>query len=92
MNRYLIEIPHDDEYVACVRALHAIEKHGSHFVTHAEWGCKSGVHSGWLIAELGSREEALRMVPPELRADARVVELRRFSGQEIASMLAEIEG
>ena len=89
MKRYLIELSHEDEHYACVRALRAIERHGSHFITRAEWGCRSGVHSGWLLIDVSSRDEALQLVPPELRADARVVEVGRFSGEEIAAILAE---
>jgi len=73
MPKYLIELPHEDERIACIKALRAIEEHGSHFVTHADWGCNDGVHCGWLIVELDSREDALTIVPPEMRRDARVV-------------------
>jgi len=90
MPRYLIELSHGDEYAACVKALHAIEKFGSHYVTNADWGCRDGVHSGWLIAELPSRKEALLMIPPEFRDEARVVQLNRFTKQEIASLISEL--
>ncbi len=52
MPRYLIELSHGDEHAACVKALRAIEQFGSHFVTHADWGCQAGTHCGWLIADL----------------------------------------
>lgn len=91
MPRFLIEIVHEDEHDACVRALHAIHSFGSHFVTHAEFGCADGAHAGWLIVELESRAQAERMVPPEFRQDARIVELQRFSPEHIESMLAELE-
>ena len=67
MPRYLIELTHSDEYTACVKALQAIEQMGSHFVTHAEWGCRDGVHTGWLMIELASREEAMQIVPVQFR-------------------------
>ena len=91
MPRYLIELSHGDEYTACVKALRAIEKFGSHYMTRADWGCKDGIHSGWLIAELPSRDEAMLMVPPEFRQEARVVELNRFTKEEIASLITELE-
>lgn len=92
MPRYLIELPHDDEYGACVKALQAIERAGSHFVTRADWGCSDGVHVGWLIAELDGRTEALQMVPAEFRQDARIVELTKHTREEIAEMIAELGG
>jgi hypothetical protein len=58
MPRFLIQLSHRDEHEACVRALGALERYGSHFLTHADWGCKDGVHCGEdiraLIAELES--------------------------------------
>lgn len=41
MARYLIEVPHEPERVACVRALEILLKTGSHFVTHADWGAQT---------------------------------------------------
>jgi len=64
---------------------------GSHLITNAEWGCEDGVHTGWLIVELESREEALQLVPPQYRADTRVILLRRWSRTEIEEMKRELE-
>ena len=91
MPRCMIELAHGDEHVACVMALRAIEQSGSHFVTHADWGCKDGAHSGWMIAELDNRDEVARIVPPELRQDARIVELNQFTREKNASLIAELE-
>jgi hypothetical protein len=91
MPRFLIEIPHQDEYAACVRALHALSVHGSHFVTHAEFGCADGAHTGWLIVDVDSRNDALGIVPPEFRSAARVVQLRKFTREEIENMLEELK-
>ena len=90
MPRYLIEVKHGDEYVACVKALHAIESYGSHFFTHADWGCGDGVHCCWIIAELENRDEALLMVHPEFRNDTRIVELTRYTREQIAKMVARL--
>ena len=91
MPRYLIEIPHGDELLACQKALRAIEEFGSHFVTRADWGCENGTHAGWLIAELEDRKQALQVVPPEFRSDARIVELNSFSRDQIKTMISEME-
>ncbi|UCH84908.1 MAG: hypothetical protein JSW50_04260 [Candidatus Latescibacterota bacterium] len=92
MPRYLIELAHGDEHDACVRALQSIEQHGSHFLTQADWGCKDGEHCGWMIVDLDSRGEALQLVPPEYRQEARIVKLNRFTKAQIASLIAELEG
>jgi hypothetical protein len=91
MTQYLIELSHGDERLACIRALRAIQEYGSHFVTQAQWGCRAGVHSGWLIAELPSRDEAMLMVPPQFRDEARIVELNKFTPAEIATYITELE-
>ena len=83
MPRYLIEVPHDPAHSTCQRAVWAITRCGSHFLTHAEWGCRDGAHAAWLILELPTRADALQLVPPAFRADARVVELVQMSPQEL---------
>jgi hypothetical protein len=90
--RYMIQLPHGSDHEVCVRALHAIERYGGHLFTNAEWGCKAGVHCGWAIVELSNREEAIQMVPPEARRDALVVELNRFTRDEIAAQVAHLDG
>ncbi len=91
MPRYLIELSHGDERTACSRALRAIDQFGSHFVTHADWGCKDGTHTGWLIVELDSRNAAMQIVPAEFRPEARIVELNKFTRKQIESLIAELE-
>ena len=91
MPRFLIEIPHVDDSEGCVKALRAIEEMGSHFITEADWGCMAGTHSGYLIADLDSAEEARQVVPPEFRPDARIVQLNRFTREQIRSMVLESE-
>ncbi len=89
MSRFLIELTHEDEHTACLKALRAIERYGAHLLTAMDWGCKVGTHSGWLIAEVDNRDEAARLVPPEFRKEARIVELNKFTREEIASLSAE---
>jgi len=92
MPRFLIQLTHEDEHKACILALGAIERYGSHFVTNADWGCKAGVHSGWLTVELDSEEEAMRMVPPEFRGEATIIKLNRFDKKEIQNLLDSLDG
>ncbi len=91
MPRFLIEIRHSDEYEGCVKALDAIVNYGSHLVTNAEFGCEDGEHAGWLIVDLDTRGEALQMVPPQMRAGARIVQLRKWTRDEIEAMMKELE-
>ncbi len=91
MPRFLIETSHTSEHEGCVRALDAVTKYGSHLMTRTEWGCEDGVHCGWIIVDLNDRDEARRLVPPQYRANSRVVELRRWSRDKIEEMVKQLE-
>ena len=91
MPRFLIETSHTSEHEGCVRALDAVTKFGWHLMTHTEWGCKSGVHSGWIIVDSSDRDEALRLVPPQLRTESRIVELSKWSGDKIEEMVKQLD-
>ena len=91
MPRFLIEIRHSDDYEGCLRALDAIMKHGSHLVTKAAFGCEDGAHSGWLIADLDSRDQAMQIVPPQFRSDAQIVQLRRWTREQIETKMKELQ-
>jgi len=42
MARFLIEVPHEAELVACARTIQILLTSGSHFLTHADFGCIDG--------------------------------------------------
>jgi hypothetical protein len=79
MDRYLIETAHTKE--DCLHALDLILAHG--FITHYDWGCKVGIHKGWVIVEADSSSEALLSVPPLIRDKATVIKLNKYSPEEI---------
>ena len=84
--RFLIELPHEPTMLACVRAVETLLTTGSHFFTHADWGCRDGEHKAWIIVEVDSKDEARALVPPAFRAQAHVVQLNAFTLQEIADI------
>jgi len=85
--RFLIEVPHEVTTVACARAVEVFLRTGSHFLTHADWGCRDGEHKAWIVAEVDSRDEARAIVPPAFRPQAKVVQLNEFSMEEIEDIL-----
>jgi len=87
MVRFLIEAPHDPERIACARIVEIFLKSGSHFLTHADWGCLDGDHKAWIIAEVGSKEEARSILPPAMRSQAKIVRLNYFTMEEIDDIL-----
>jgi hypothetical protein len=42
MARFLIEVPHEAETLACARAAQELLQSGSHLLTHADFGCHDG--------------------------------------------------
>ena len=87
MPRFLIEVPHEAETIACARAVKILLTTGSHYLTHADWGCTDGVHKGWIIVDVGSKNEALQILPPALRPHATIVLLNKWGLQEMEDLL-----
>ena len=75
--------------VACARAVEVFLKTRSHFLTHADWGCKDGEHKAWIVVEVQNRDEARAIVPAAFRSQAKVVQLNAFSLEEIAEILRQ---
>ena len=88
MAKFFIEVPHESDQVACSQAVQALLATGSHWVTHAEWGCFDGVHAARMFVEVENKAEAMNIIPPAFRARSRVVALNRFSLPKIEAFLA----
>jgi hypothetical protein len=67
MAKFLIEVPHESEVVACARANTVLLESGSHFLTHADFGCHDGVHKAWIVVDVDSKDEARNILPPVYR-------------------------
>lgn len=89
MPRFLVEVSHDAEALACIRVVEAFLRSGSHFLARADWGCKDGDHKAWMIVDVGSKEEARNIVPPDFRNRARVVGLYAFTMEEVAETIRQ---
>ena len=42
--KFLIEVPHEEAMLPCLRAIDVLQRSGSHWLTHADWGCYDGEH------------------------------------------------
>ena len=87
MPKFLIEVTHEAEVVACARVVEVFLKTGSHFLTNADWGCLDNQHSAWILVEVDSKEEALQIVPPAFRSQAKIVQLNKFTMEVIEEIL-----
>jgi len=92
MAKYLIEIPHESEKIACLRSVSILLSSGSHFLTNADWGCMDGVHKAWFFMDADNKEEALMIVPPAYRKDTIITCLNKFNLVEVNEMLKHHEG
>lgn len=87
MPKFLIEVEHESNQLSCARAVEAFFKTGSHFFTHADWGCKDGEHKAWIVVEVDSKDDARALVPAVFRTDAKIVQLNSFKMDEIEDFL-----
>jgi hypothetical protein len=92
MSRFLIEVPHEANTEACVRAIRVFLETGSHFLTHADWGCRDGVHKAWIIVDVDSKEQARDILPTAFRSQAQIVQLSAFTMSEIDEIKGHHKG
>jgi nicotinate-nucleotide pyrophosphorylase len=89
MPKYIIEVPHEQDLIACAQVIESFLNYGSHFATKADWGCKDGVHKAWITVEADNREDARNILPPAYRAQATIVQLNKFSMAEVDEILEQ---
>jgi hypothetical protein len=88
MARFLIEVPHEPKARECALAVKVLLSTGSHYLTHADFGCLDGEHKAWIIVDVDSKKDAQFVVPPAFRPRAKIVKLNHFSLGEIEEILA----
>jgi len=44
MAKYLVEVSHSPDKIECLHTIQIFLSSGSHFLTHADWGCLDGDH------------------------------------------------
>lgn len=89
MASYLIEVPHSENKIDCIRAIQVFLTSGSHFLVNADWGCEDGEHKAWIIVDLNNKEEALQIVPPLYRRQAKIVRLTKYSRETMEKAVSQ---
>ncbi len=92
MARFLIEVPHEADEVACAQVVKIFLTTGSHFLSNADWGCHDGEHKAWIIIDTESKEEACSILPSAFRSQAKIVRLDKFTMEEIDEILVHHRG
>ncbi len=91
MPRYMIEDSHDPQPDRCARVLNSLLQAGAHVLRNFEFGCENGVHTAWMIVEAENDHYARLMVPPVIRNSAQLVQLNKFTPEQIRIMHEQIE-
>jgi hypothetical protein len=91
MAKFLIEVPHGPDKIECLHSVSIFLSSGSHFLTHADWGCLDGEHKAWFTMEANSKYEALQVVPPAYRHQTKISQLNSFNLDAVKEMLKQHE-
>ncbi len=91
MAKYLVEVYHSADKIECLRTIQIFLSSGSHFLTHADWGCLDGEHKAWFIMDVDRKEEALQIVPSYYRKNTKIIKLTKFNLQEVENLLKQHE-
>jgi hypothetical protein len=92
MPRYLIEVPHEAEQTACMRAVKVFLDTGSHFLANADWGCLDGVHKAWITLEAEDKDQARLVLPPGFRSQAKIVRVNKFTLEDLDTLRHHHQG
>ncbi len=84
MAQYLIEVSHTDP--ECIQGLNKIVEWGMHLLHHTWFGCAVGVHTLWLQLDADTEAEARSVLPPSARSQARIVEVRKLTPDQIREL------
>ena len=83
MPKYLIEVKHEPTKAACDEAVKVFLETGSHFLSHADWGCMDDEHKAWFFLDVDNKDIAMSIVPPSFRNRTKIIELTRFEKDEM---------
>ncbi|MEN6371568.1 MAG: hypothetical protein ABFD64_06085 [Armatimonadota bacterium] len=83
MPTFMVESSHTKE--ECVQSLDELKNKEPEILDKMEFGCMSGVHTGWATVDAANESEVRNMIPSDLRDKARVVEVSKFTPEQIES-------
>jgi hypothetical protein len=90
MSRYLIETSHTPE--ECLQDLDRVLERGPDILAKFDWGCMAGDHTGWAVIEAESKARLEDKLPLSILDRARIVEVGKFTPEQIRSFHAEKVG
>jgi len=91
MGKFIIEVPHDNDRASRMKRAKVFYATGSHFVTHAEWGCRDGNHKAWLIVEVEDKHEAMRILPSFFQRSAKITKISKFTREDMDEPISNFQ-
>ncbi len=85
MENFLIEVPHDRK--DCAQAAKIFMESGSHFMTHADYGCEDNEHKAWMIVELEDKATARAVLSPAYRAQEKVIKFTTYTFSDLQEVI-----
>ena len=79
---YLIESKHTE--AECLNVLDILEQNPQ-LLDRCYMACMSGNHTGWATVEADDESKARNMLPTDLRVNAKVTEVSKFTPEQIRS-------
>ncbi|HME19686.1 MAG TPA: hypothetical protein VKF15_08130 [Nitrososphaerales archaeon] len=79
VDRFLVESPHEPG--ECKKVAKNVYAQG--YLYNCDWGCMSGVHKAWVMIEAEDEKQALWVVPPILRSNAKAFKLVKFDPEVV---------
>jgi hypothetical protein len=84
MSRYIVELPHTQE--ECLRNLDELSAKGNETLSKFDFGCNSGIHTGFAAVEATTDTDARKIVPSFLRDRARVVKVEKETIDQVKAL------
>ena len=61
-----------------------------HVLSKTYWGMMGGDFTGWVVLEAESEEAARKMLPCDMRSEAHVAEIKKYSQDDIVDLHEEL--
>ncbi len=87
MEKFLIEVPHEETESECINAVRIFYQTGSHFLSNADWGCEDGEHKAWLLVDVENKDQARQILPSAFRSKAKIIRINKFTRQEMDELI-----
>lgn len=84
MTQYIIELPHTEQ--TCPAVLNDMSASNPELFERICWGCMGDTHVGWGMVIATDVDEVRSMLPPGYKDGARIIEVDKFSPEDLQRM------